>query len=151
MNIITINKNPILLGLCIFLTVPTIQAEESILRVRNKSELISAIAKLKHGSTLELAAGKWDSIEMNITAKGTAEAPIEIRGSADGKTILTGRSWVGLGGQYTTIEDLYFLNVEPPEAKSAIVEFRDSSKRAGKNNRLSNCVFESCNLSLIHI
>ena len=103
MNIITINKNPILLGLCIFLTVPTIQAEESILRVRNKSELISAIAKLKHGSTLELAAGRWDSIEMNITAKGTAEAPIEIRGSADGKTILTGRSWVGLGGQYTTI------------------------------------------------
>ena len=145
MNIMTMNKSPILLGLCIFLTVLSIQAEESILRVENKSELISAIAKLKHGTTLELAAGKWDSVEINITAKGTAEAPIEIRGSADGKTILTGRSWVGMGGQYITLQDLYFLEVEPPESKSAIVEFRDSNKRAGKNNRISDCVFESCN------
>ncbi|MGJ8640035.1 MAG: chondroitinase-B domain-containing protein [Opitutaceae bacterium] len=113
--------------------------------VSSHGELKKALSKLKAGDTLELSEGTWESVEISISAKGTEEKPIVIKGAPDGKTVIAGRSWVGIGGRHITVSDLYFRGVEPPEGMEGIMTFRDARKREAENGRLTNCVFESCN------
>lgn len=117
---------------------------ESIL-VSSMDELKKAAKNLNPGDTLELSEGEWESVELSLRARGTEEAPIVVKGASNGNTVITGRSWIGIGGHYITVRDLHFKGVEPPSSVEGIVQFRDSGKREAEHSRLSNCVFESCN------
>ena len=113
--------------------------------VSSMGELRQAADNLKAGDTLVLSAGRWESIELSLEVSGTAKAPVVVRGAEDGKTVITGRSWIGIGGRFITVRDLHFKGVEPPDDVDGIVTFRDSGKRESDNSRLTNCVFEFCN------
>ncbi|MBD5780699.1 alginate lyase family protein [Pelagicoccus sp. NFK12] len=112
---------------------------------RDLQELNDHLRSAQPGDTVQLAAGEWANIDLDLTLKGTAAAPITVTGFPNGGTRITGRSRIGIAGAHVVLSHLVFSRVEPPEDAEAIVSFRTSGTNYAHHSRLSHCVFDACN------
>ncbi len=96
-----------------------------------------ALAAAQPGDCLILAEGEWRDASLVFTGKGTEDAPITLRAATPGKTVLTGKSTLRIGGEYLVVEGLLFQNPDP--SVSDLIEFRQNSKKLARHCRLTGC------------
>ena len=111
--------------------------------VKTNTELYDAIKAAEPGEKIVLTNGVWKDVEINFTAKGTAESPIILQAETAGKVSIEGQSYVKFGGEYLTISGLHFKNGYTPE--DAIINFRLDKETVANNCRVTNCVIENFN------
>ncbi|UXI70561.1 chondroitinase-B domain-containing protein [Tahibacter amnicola] len=77
-------------------------------KTANPGNLVSMLAGLNPGDVLELAAGNYTNLGLQISRSGTQEQPIVIRGASQAGTVLSSPSRVLqiLGASHVTIENL---------------------------------------------
>jgi poly(beta-D-mannuronate) lyase len=89
--------------------------------VRSRSELARAISQIQPGDTIVMADGRWEDVQIQLTAAGSAELPITLTAQTPGKVILTGRSNVKLLGSHLTVRGLVFKDGHAPNSEVIIV------------------------------
>lgn len=104
--------------------------------VADPAALRAAVAAARPGDRLLLAEGEWRDASIVFSAKGTAEAPIVLKAAKPGRTVLTGRSTLRIGGEHLVAEGLFFRD---PEPGVELIEFRVDSKTPAKHCRLTDC------------
>lgn len=107
--------------------------------VDSPDALHEALKRAKPGDVIELAPGEWKDAALRIRGEGTADAPITVRAAEPGKTILTGKSTVRIGGRHLVVDGLFFRDFVD---QSHIVQFRDSEERPAEDSRLTNTAFD---------
>lgn len=93
------------------------------------------------GDTLLMSAGTWNNQKITLQGNGTASAPIVLRCSTPGATVLTGSSAITLDGSYLVVDGLLFSGTYT--GTSAIVTFKTGSHHC----RLTRSEIRSYNLS----
>lgn len=78
--------------------------------VTNSEELRSALSEAKPGDDIVMANGKWENIQIKVTSSGTAGQAITLRAETPGQVLIQGESNLQLGGDYITVDGLYFTN-----------------------------------------
>jgi len=110
--------------------------------VANESAFANANKQVLAGDTILLKSGFWDNCTLEITATGTVEKPIVIKAEISGKTIISGRSILRIGGEYVIVEGLLFTNGYAKEGSAW--EFR-VGKTVANHCRITNCMIKSFN------
>jgi len=93
--------------------------------VADAAALEAAVKSVQPGDVLVMAEGEWRDVEIVLTGQGTAQAPITLRAAVPGKTILTGKSILRIGGEHLAVAGLHFKNPDP--ALSDLIQFRKDS------------------------
>ncbi|MFT3827150.1 MAG: polysaccharide lyase 6 family protein [Chitinophagaceae bacterium] len=112
-------------------------------KVRTPEELDQRISSLQPGDTVQLANGTWNNVALITNKKGTAAAPIVFIAETPGRVLLTGNSYIRIGGEYIEINGLSFVNGYT--TNGAIIEYRDDKKNLANNCRITNCVIDGYN------
>ena len=94
--------------------------------VSTNAALTTAISNATAGTTIILANGKWNNVQISINKTGTATNPIIIKAETAGSVFLEGNSYIKIGGKYIYIQGFVFQN---PSSLSLtpLVEFKASS------------------------
>jgi len=116
------------------------QGEKQTL-VNTLEEYNQAVNDAKPGSTIVLANGVWENVELLFEGKGTAEAPITLTVEEKGKVTLEGQSYLQIAGEYLHVEGLIFKNGYTPT--NEVISFRKNNKELAYNSRLSECVIDN--------
>jgi len=116
------------------------QGEKQTL-VHTLEEYNQAVNLAKPGSTIVLANGVWENVELLFQGKGTAEAPITLTVEEKGKVTLEGQSYLQIAGEYLHVEGLVFKNGYTPT--NEVISFRKNNKELAYNSRLSECVIDN--------
>ena len=116
------------------------QGEKQTL-VHTIEEYNQAVNDAKPGSTIVLANGVWENVELLFEGKGTAEAPITLTVEEKGKVTLEGQSYLQIAGEYLHVEGLIFKNGFTPT--NEVISFRKNNKELAYNSRLSECVIDN--------
>lgn len=111
--------------------------------VRNSEELMAANKKAIPGDTILLENGEWKNISIKLDCKGTKEKPIIFKAQSAGKVNITGKSNLKIGGEYITVDGLYFTNGY--SGNEPVITFRTSKDQVGKNCRVTNSVINNYN------
>ncbi len=123
------------------LAVLTTQAKD--IRVKNIDELNKANSKAQPGDVVILQDGEWKNVSIELDCKGTSLLPIVFRAQTAGKVRITGNSRLMIGGEYITVDGLYFTNGYA--GKSPVVQFRSNKKSVANYCRLTNTVIDAFN------
>lgn len=116
------------------------QGEKQTL-VHTLEEYNQAVNDAKPGSTIVLANGVWENVELLFEGKGTAEAPITLTVEEKGKVTLEGQSYLQIAGEYLHVEGLIFKNGYTPT--NEVISFKKNNKELAYNSRLSECVIDN--------
>ena len=116
------------------------QGEKQTL-VNTLEEYNQAVNDAKPGSTIVLANGVWENVELLFEGKGTAEAPITLTVEEKGKVTLEGQSYLKIAGEYLHVEGLIFKNGYTPT--NEVISFKKNNKELAYNSRLSECVIDN--------
>lgn len=116
------------------------QGEKQTL-VNTLEEYNQAVNDAKPGSTIVLANGVWENVELLFEGKGTAEAPITLTVEEKGKVTLEGQSYLQIAGEYLHVEGLIFKNGYTPT--NEVISFKKNNKELAYNSRLSECVIDN--------
>ena len=73
-----------------------------------QDELKVKLSNAKPGDVIEIEDGTYNGISIDITASGTAEAPITLKAKNPGKVIFTGSTLLRIIGSYVHVKDLTF-------------------------------------------
>ncbi len=111
--------------------------------VKDIGELNKANTNAKPGDVIILQNGVWNNVIIKLNCNGTKEQPIVFKAQAAGKVLISGNSQLKLGGNYITVDGLYFVNGYAGD--DAIVDFRIDKKQLANNCRLTNCVINDFN------
>ncbi|NVB42733.1 hypothetical protein G6O69_33235 [Pseudenhygromyxa sp. WMMC2535] len=76
--------------------------------VFDEDSLHAAIAAAEPGDTICLEARDWPDLSLEITAEGSAEAPITIAAEFAGETFLTGEAAIAMAGSHVVVTGLVF-------------------------------------------
>mgnify|MGYP001028098003 FL=1 len=87
--------------------------------VNNQSELNAAIRNANPGTTITLANGSWNNLQLAINKVGTALNPITIQAETPNQVFIEGNSSVELGGNYIIFKGFVFQNA------SSLVDLND--------------------------
>lgn len=83
-----------------------------IVNVSNFSEAVTAAASAKPNTIINIPAGTYNDVMIQIVGNGSAgSAPVIIQGAANGKTVLTGKTYIKISGKYLAIRNLNFQKV----------------------------------------
>ena len=115
--------------------------EEKQTLVNTLEEYNQAVNDAKPGSTIVLANGVWENVELLFEGKGTAEAPITLTVEEKGKVTLEGQSYLQIAGEYLHVEGLIFKNGYTPT--NEVISFKKNNKELAYNSRLSECVIDN--------
>lgn len=118
----------------LFLTVPSFA--KTIL-VKNIIELNAASKNASPGDLILLQNGQWNNVSIVLDCIGTKEKPITFRAQNAGKVIITGQSFLKLGGNYIVVDGLFFTNGY--SGKDHVIDFRSSKDKIANNCRITNC------------
>lgn len=115
--------------------------------VKDIVELNKAITDAKPGDEIVMANGKWEDVEIKFRGKGTEKEPIVLRAETNGEVTIEGLSYLKFGGEYLTVEGLYFKNGFSPS--NAVIDFKiglkDAPDEISNNCTVTNCVIEDFN------
>lgn len=100
-------------------TLPALAAASVV--VRTRSELERATSQAQPGDTIVMADGRWENVQIQLNAVGSAELPITLTAQTPGKVILAGRSNVKLLGSHLTVRGLVFKDGHAPNSEVIIV------------------------------
>src|SRR6187401_1589002 len=115
----------------------------TIITVKNIEELNSVCKKVQPGDTIILQSGEWKNVTIILDCKGTKEKPIVFKAQTPGKVLITGNSKLKLGGQYITVDGLYFTNGYA--GRDAVIMFRIDNKQLANDCRVTNTVIKDFN------
>ena len=93
--------------------------------VRSPDALAKAVAAAKPGDEILIAAGRYESWDVEIKGGGTKESPVVIRPSEAGGAVFTGETRLLITGQHLVLQDLTFDGVVTNKY-SGVVYFRGS-------------------------
>jgi poly(beta-D-mannuronate) lyase len=108
--------------------------------VKNLDELNAAVAAAQPGTTITMANGIWENVEIVFIGKGTKEAPITLTAETPGEVIISGQSNLQFSGEYLVVSNLVFKNGYTPAGD--VINFR-TGKNLANNCRLTNCVIDN--------
>lgn len=111
--------------------------------VKNIEELKQANAAAQPGDVVILQNGEWNNVSIELDCKGTASQPVIFKAQTPGKVLITGNSRLMIGGDYITVDGLYFTNGYA--GKTAVVQFRSNKKVPANFSRLTNTVIDAFN------
>lgn len=120
-----------------FLPLLACAGHAAVIPVSHVDELDAALKKAAPGDTFLLAEGEWRDAVIRCKARGTPDAPVTLRAAVPGKTLLTGKSALRLGGEHVVVEGLWFQNPDP--AVGDTIEFRLDSKNLARHCRVTQC------------
>lgn len=109
----------------------------------NIAELNTANTQAKPGDTIILENGEWNNVGIVLTCSGTKEQPIIFRARTAGKVLVTGNSWLKLGGNYLVVEGLFFTRGYA--GNDAVIDFRVNKNLLANNCRVTNCTVNDFN------
>ncbi len=109
--------------------------------VSDAGALQEALKSAQPGDNLILPEGEWRDAEILFTGKGTMDAPITLKAAVPGKTVITGKSTLRIGGEYLVIDGLLFK--DPDTSVSDLILFRKDSKNLAQHCRMTNCAIIS--------
>ena len=136
----------ILLTICAFLisfTYPEIKSSDVVHdAVHNMEELNSAISKAQPGDNIVMANGVWNDAQIRFMANGSEGKPITLKAETAGKVLIKGESDLKFGGDYLTVDGLYFVDGFSPT--QTVVDFAMKGKVAN-HCILTNCVIKDYN------
>ena len=112
-------------------------------KVNDISQYKEKVKILQPGDSLILANGIWKDVEFQFKGNGTEGKYIYLTAETRGKVRIEGSSRLQLSGNYLHISGLVFANGHG--SKSAVIEFRTSSKDYAYNSVLSECVIDKFN------
>src|SRR5947207_2789662 len=78
--------------------------------VKNIEELNRANKMAQPGDVVILQNGNWSNVVIKLNCNGTETQPIVFKAQDPGKVIINGASQLRLGGNYITVDGLYFTN-----------------------------------------
>ncbi len=130
----------LIIAVCLFVPAPAL-AENFY--VKTQSEYFAAAKKVQAGDVIILAAGNWQNFEIVLTGKGTAKNPITLISEAPGKTVITGRSNLRIGGEHILVTGLTFINGSSPTGE--VISFRRSKTDQARNSRVTEVVIDGFN------
>ncbi|GAA4848806.1 polysaccharide lyase 6 family protein [Algivirga pacifica] len=110
--------------------------------VKDTAALQEAIADAAAGDTIVMQEGKWKDVDLKFVGEGTAEAPIVLMAEKEGKVVLTGNSFLEIGGSYLEVHGLVFK--EGYAKKRSVIRFK-SGKALAFHSRLTACVIDGFN------
>ncbi|RYG41460.1 MAG: hypothetical protein EOO01_25100, partial [Chitinophagaceae bacterium] len=105
--------------------------------VKNIEELLQADKKAQPGDLILLADGEWKNVEIKLTSKGTKEKPITYSAQMAGKVLITGHSFLKIGGDYIVVKGLSFQNGYA--GSNAVIDFRINKNALANNCRVTEC------------
>src|SRR3712207_7554651 len=92
--------------------------------------LIKAVKAAKPGDTLVLANGTYKNAELILVGNGSAGKPIVIKAATQGKVLLTGNSFMKIGGEYLEVNGFHFTKGSTVDA---VIEFRRNNETLANN------------------
>lgn len=107
--------------------------------VNDIDELNKAIDSAVPGDQIIMANGVWKDVQIQFKGEGTAQNPIVIKAETSGQVFIEGESNLQFGGNYLTVNGLYFRNGYTPSR--SVVGFRIDDQVAN-HCRLENSVIE---------
>jgi poly(beta-D-mannuronate) lyase len=137
---VKMNKVLAYLGMALLIISCADLSKKEGVKVTNAEELQSAIAEAQAGTEIIMANGIWENLQIEFSGKGTEQAPIVLKAETKGEVIISGKSSLKFGGDYLSVEGLYFKNGYTPD--DAVVRFKIDNQRIGYHCTLSNCVIE---------
>ncbi|WP_299837673.1 chondroitinase-B domain-containing protein [uncultured Tenacibaculum sp.] len=108
--------------------------------VENKEALKTAVEKAKPGDVIVMKDGEWKDLTLKFYGNGTEKAPIVLKAEHNGKVIVTGKSFLKLGGNFLRVEGLYFKDGYTPD--KALIRFKIDNNKIANNCTVTNCVIE---------
>ena len=108
----------------------------------SNDELYTAISEAEPGDNIVLSNGEWKDVQIKITAKGSESKPITIKAESAGKVLITGESFIQIGGEYIVVDGLHFTNGFSPE-RSVIQYFVKDT--VANHCTVTNCVIVDFN------
>ena len=127
-------------SLCLF-CVLAVNAKE--IPVKNIDELKKANAAAMPGDVIILQNGEWNNVSIDLTCKGNAGQPIIFKAATAGKVIITGNSRLYIGGEYITVDGLFFTRGYA--GNTAVIQFRSAKKEPAKYCRVTHTVIDDFN------
>lgn len=113
--------------------------------VKNIDELNKANREAKPGDIISLQNGEWNNVNIDLDCKGTSSQQIVFKAETAGKVLITGHSSLMIGGEFITVDGLYFTNGFA--GKTAVIQFRSGKKNVANNCRVTNTVIDGFNNS----
>lgn len=111
--------------------------------VNNIDELSQANRQALPGDCIILKNKEWSNVTIVLTCHGTKEKPIVVKAETAGKVIITGRSWLRIGGDFLVIDGLHFMNGF--SGSDPVLSFRSSSQQVANHCRITNTVINNFN------
>lgn len=105
--------------------------------VTNQMELNIAIRNANAGTTITLANGSWNNLQLVINKEGTATKPITIQAETPNQVFIEGNSNVELGGNYIIFKGFVFQNASNLVASDDRITSLISLRAHGNN--CNNC------------
>ena len=98
-----------LLFISFFIIVSCDSESSSGILVKNISEFNDAVKAATPGTTITLANGVWNDVELVFEGKGTDENPIKLTVEEKGKVTIERQSNLQLAGEHLIVEGLVFV------------------------------------------
>lgn len=105
------------------------------------SNLNKAVQSAKPGEVITIANGTYKDAQLILVGNGTSDKPIIVRAATPGKVILTGNSFLKLGGENLEVNGLHFTNGYTLTAP--VIEFRKDNSLLANHCRVTNCVIDN--------
>ena len=118
-------------------------ADDRGIYVKDLAALNEAVAKAVPGDKIIMANGDWTDAKIRFVGYGTEKEPITLKAETAGKVLLKGQSDLKLGGEYLTVDGLYFTEGASPS--EAVIEFAVHQDTVANHSRIVNCVIENYN------
>lgn len=129
-----------LISICLLATF-SLHAKDIL--VKNIDELNKAGREAKPGDIIRLQNGEWNNVVIELDCKGTSQQPIVFKAETAGKVWITGQSNLMIGGEYITVDGLYFT--KGYAGKTAVIQFRNGKKNVANHCRVTNTAIDGFN------
>ena len=96
-----------------------------VYRVKNPSEITTAMATAQPGDTLLMVRGIWNNAAIVFRGSGEENRPIVLAAEVPGAVILNGTSTLRLSGSWLVVDGLRFVGGHSPSG--AVIEFRSGA------------------------
>ena len=117
------------------------QSNEKTGLVTTIEEFNEAVTQLQPGSTITMANGVWQDVELKLVGKGEENNPIKLQAETPGEVIISGQSNLAFSGEYIEISGLVFKNGYTPT--SEVISFKTSKENLANHSRVTNCVIDN--------
>ena len=105
--------------------------------INTVTDMKKALKEVQPGDSLVLREGVWTNAGFKFEASGTAEKPITLRAQTPGKTVLTGLSWVKIGGDHLIVSGLLVKDGAYPGGSA--IAFRLNADKPARYCRVTDC------------